>query len=297
VHSLSEHRHRAAYIRPLDVLRLVEDETGIAPYIAYESLMDLARSWIHHLPLLEFQGGIGSQDGHAAAAPEFVFTRLSALGRLVLTTEAAEVPFPFDLLIGTFHRRGLRPPFHPAKVVDAMRWLTSGARGPQEFVAHLGLPSYATGSRASVDMKALAAGDRCELRLSGRVSDEPGGAIRIDSLPPQSGPSMVLQMLENMRDELADGLDSEYDPYLVSGLRLDESEVWDEKLVLHYETPREDWARYLRAMHNLNDFFHADPVQLAPTVREMAEQGINLAERDSVDAVIDQLAVLNPATA
>lgn len=68
--------------------------TGIGPNQAYESLRDMARRYVAHLPLVDFHGYYGSPDMGPVAA-RYTECRLTKLGEAALATERGELgPLP-----------------------------------------------------------------------------------------------------------------------------------------------------------------------------------------------------------
>jgi len=62
---------------------------NIPPRPGYQVLCDLSRSWVVHLPLVDFHGNAGSPD-FGPASPLYTESRLSPLGAAALAAERGE---------------------------------------------------------------------------------------------------------------------------------------------------------------------------------------------------------------
>lgn len=175
-------RSGAPYLKTQRVLEVLADSTGIGPRHAYEPLCDMARSWVVHLPLIDFHGNAGSPD-FTPASPRYTECRLTPLGAGVLAAERGTIgPLPVGLINGTTHTGGTHPPLDPASVVRAIRAATTATDA--ELAAIVGLPSFPTGCAVDGDLPTFAAGDSTELRLSAHIVEITGDRLLISHLPP-----------------------------------------------------------------------------------------------------------------
>ena len=78
---------------------------------------------------------------------------------------------PIGLINGNTHRGGLRPPFRPQGIIDAIRLARRRPRvASGELLDVIGPPDFLTGCTVTGDMSALYAGQLMELRLDSRVT-------------------------------------------------------------------------------------------------------------------------------
>ncbi len=111
-------RHR----RSAKVLDVVEERIGLAPGYAYEVLLDLARPWTMPLLLVDGQGNFGSRGNDPAANYRYTEAGLTRAGQVVLAAERGDLaPVPVGLINGNVYREGLRPPFRPLAIIEALR--------------------------------------------------------------------------------------------------------------------------------------------------------------------------------
>jgi DNA gyrase/topoisomerase IV subunit A len=155
------------------VLADVEQRIGLAPGYAYKVLIDLVRPWTVPVRLVQGEGDYGEPAG-ADRASHFRHTesRLSRAGEVVLAAERGELaPVPVGLINGSAYRDGSRPPFHPERVIEAVRQVVRQAQmSDADIVQIVGMPDFLTGCSVSGDLAALAAGQPTVLRLQARVS-------------------------------------------------------------------------------------------------------------------------------
>ena len=110
-------RHR----RSAKVLDAVEVRIGLAPGYAYEVLLDLARPWQMPLLLVDGQGNFGTRGNDPAANYRYTEAGLTRAGEVVLAAERGELaPVPVGLINGNVYREGLRPPFRPLAIIEAL---------------------------------------------------------------------------------------------------------------------------------------------------------------------------------
>jgi DNA gyrase/topoisomerase IV, subunit A len=154
------------------VLAVVEDTSAVPRGYGYQVLVDTARPWLTQVPLIEGQGNFGGQGNDPPASPRYTDARLSPAGRLALAAERGELaPVPIGLINGNTHRGGLRPPFQPQGVIDAIRLARRKPRvASRELLDTIGPPDFLTGCTVTGDMSALHAGQLMELRLDSRVT-------------------------------------------------------------------------------------------------------------------------------
>ncbi|HEX4060149.1 MAG TPA: DNA gyrase subunit A [Streptosporangiaceae bacterium] len=85
-------------------------------------LIDLAQPWKLPVPLVERRGNFGSRGNDPPASPRYTEARLSPAGQVALAAERGEIaPVPIGMINGNTHREGVRPPFRPAALMDAIR--------------------------------------------------------------------------------------------------------------------------------------------------------------------------------
>jgi hypothetical protein len=111
-------RHR----KSARVLDTVEERIGLARGYGYEVLLDLARPWQTPLLLVDGQGNFGSRGNDPAANYRYTEAGLSRAGEVVLAAERGDLaPVPVGLINGNVYREGLRPPFRPLAIFEALR--------------------------------------------------------------------------------------------------------------------------------------------------------------------------------
>jgi hypothetical protein len=111
-------RHRSS----AKVLEGVQERIGLAPGYAYEVLLDLARPWTMPLLLVDGQGNFGTRGNDPAANYRYTEAGLTRAGQVVLAAERGELaPVPVGLINGNVYREGLRPPFRPLAIIEALR--------------------------------------------------------------------------------------------------------------------------------------------------------------------------------
>jgi hypothetical protein len=167
-------------VRCEKVLATLESELGLARGYAYPVLIDLAQPWKLPVPLIEGRGNFGGRGNDPPASPRYTEARLSPVGQVALAAERGEIaPVPIGMINGSTHREGIRPPFRPAAVIDAIRQVLlrprlSGAR----ITGIVGPPDFITGCTVTGDLAALAAGQYAELGLHARVMVTDGAHVR-----------------------------------------------------------------------------------------------------------------------
>lgn len=165
----------------------VEERIGLAPGYAYQVLVDMAQPWTLPLPLLEGHGNFGSRGDDPPANFRYTEARISRAGRVALAAERGEIPpVPIGLINGNTHRGGLRPPFRPSAVIDAMRQVIARPDvTDKELTALVGPPCFPVGCAVTGNLAGLAAGRHVELRLEAQVSiGEDRRAVIVEHIPP-----------------------------------------------------------------------------------------------------------------
>jgi hypothetical protein len=187
-------RHR----RSAKVLDAVQERIGLAPGYAYEVLLDLARPWQMPVLLVDGQGNFGTRGNDPAANYRYTEAGLSRAGELVLAAERGDLPpVPVGLINGNVYREGLRPPFRPLAVIDALRELIRRPRVTgKELISIVGPPCFLNGCIVTGDFAAMAAGRPTILRLQARVtvSDDHHHVV-IEDFPPNANPDEVMTTL------------------------------------------------------------------------------------------------------
>ena len=189
-------RHR----RSAKVLDVVEERIGLAPGYAYEVLLDLARPWKMPLLLVDGEGNFGTRGNDPAANYRYTEAGLSRAGEVVLAAERGELaPVPVGLINGNVYREGLRPPFRPLAIIEALREVIQRPRATgQDLISIVGPPCFANGCTVTGDFAAMAAGQPTTLRLEARVrvSDDQG-TVLIENFPPNANPDETATTLAN----------------------------------------------------------------------------------------------------
>jgi hypothetical protein len=158
-------------VRCEKVLAELEGELGLARGYAYPVLIDLIQPWKLPVPLVEGRGNFGGRGDDPPASPRYTEARVSPVGQVALAAERGEIaPVPIGMINGNTHREGVRPPFRPAAVIDAIRQVLLRPRLPGARITSIvGPPDFLTGCTVTGDLAALAAGQYAELGLHARV--------------------------------------------------------------------------------------------------------------------------------
>ena len=187
-------RHR----RSAKMLDVVEERIGLAPGYAYEVLLDLARPWKMPLLLVDGQGNFGTRGNDPAANYRYTEAGLTRAGQVVLAAERGELaPVPVGLINGNVYREGLRPPFRPLAIIEALRETIQRPRATgQDLISIVGRPCFANGCTITGDFAAMAAGQPTTLRLEARVTvSDDQGSVLIENFPPNANPDEVATTL------------------------------------------------------------------------------------------------------
>ena len=180
------------------MLDAVQERIGLAPGYAYEVLLDLARPWQMPVLLVDGQGNFGTRGNDPAANYRYTEAGLSRAGELVLAAERGDLPpVPVGLINGNVYREGLRPPFRPLAVIDALRELIRRPRVTgKDLTSIVGPPCFLNGCIVTGDFAAMAAGRPTILRLQARVtvSDDHHHVV-IEDFPPNANPDEVMTTL------------------------------------------------------------------------------------------------------
>ena len=167
-------------VRCEKLLTTLEHKMDLDRKYAYQVLIDLAQWWKLPVPLVEGRGNFGSQGNDPPAASRYTEARLSPVGQVVLAAERGEIaPVPVGMINGNTHREGIRPPFRPAAVIDAIRQVLHKPRLPGFLITGIvGPPDFITGCTVTGDLAALAAGQHAELGLHARVTITDAAHVR-----------------------------------------------------------------------------------------------------------------------
>jgi hypothetical protein len=170
--ALLEALETSRFLKCDKALASVEERIGLAPGYAYEVLVDLARPWAMPVNLVQGQGNFGSRGNDPPANFRYTEARVTRAGRAALAAERGELaPLPIAIINGNTYREGLRPPFRPQAVIDAVR---EAIKRPgvtdAELTSMVGPPYFMTGCAVAGDLTALAAGRRTELSLQAQVT-------------------------------------------------------------------------------------------------------------------------------
>ena len=169
---------------------------NIPPRPGYQVLCDLSRSWVVHLPLVDFHGNAGSPD-FGPASPLYTESRLSPLGAAALAAERGEIgPLPIGLINGNTYVDGPKPPFDPTRILAGVR--SAAAGGSDEMIAAtVGAPSFPGGCRVQYDHERLVTGIRTRLDVCANVAAAGPGLIRITSIPSDINSGTIVLALEH----------------------------------------------------------------------------------------------------
>ena len=202
-------RHDRPYLKTQRVLDVLHERTGIGPNQAYESLCDMARPYVVHLPLVDFHGNYGSPDFGPAAA-RYTECRLTKLGEAALTAERGELgPLPIALVNGDLHLGRRRPPLSPRRVMDAVRAAATGA-SDGTIVEIVGLPSFPSRCSVAGDLPAFSSGRPSEIVVSASMVDghhhRLGRAnVTITAIPPFTSASRLAGLVQRAVDHYGQG--------------------------------------------------------------------------------------------
>jgi hypothetical protein len=187
--ALLEALETSRFLRCDKALASVEERIGLAPGYAYQVLVDLARPWTMPVNLVQGLGNFGSRGNDPPANFRYTEARVTRAGRAALAAERGEMaPLPIAIIKGNTYREGLRPPFRPHAVIDAVR---EAVKRPgvtdEELTGMVGLPYFLTGCAVAGDLTALAAGRRTELSLQAQVSiSDDHRTVVIENVPPNT---------------------------------------------------------------------------------------------------------------
>jgi DNA gyrase subunit A len=192
-------RHDRPYLKTQRSLDVLHVRTGIGPNQAYESLCDMARRYVVHLPLVDVHGNYGSPDWGPAAA-RYTECRLTKLGEAALATERGELgPLPIALINGDLHLGRRRPPLDPRRVIEAVRGAAAGASN-DTIVEIVGLPAFPSHCDVTGDVQMFASGGVSEILASAPMLDghERGRVtVTITALPPFTSASRIAEHIQN----------------------------------------------------------------------------------------------------
>lgn len=177
--------HSGQVLRSATALARVEQQTGLAPGYAYQVLVGLAQPWAMPIRLVDGQGNFGNRGNDPPACFRYTEARITRAGRVALAAEHGELaPVPIGLINGNSYAEGLRPPFRPSAIVDAIREVILRPDVPDKDLTDMvGPPTFMTGCTVTGNLAALAAGRRTKLRLQARVSIS-DGLVVIENIPP-----------------------------------------------------------------------------------------------------------------
>lgn len=168
-------------------LASVEERIGLAPGYAYAVLVDLARPWSMPVNLVQGQGNFGNRGNDPPANFRYTEARITRAGSAALAAERGEMAaLPIAIINGNSYREGLRPPFRPHAVIDAVREaIERPSVTDAELTGMVGAPYFLTGCAVAGDLTALAAGRRTELSLQARVTiGDDRRTVVIENIPP-----------------------------------------------------------------------------------------------------------------
>jgi DNA gyrase/topoisomerase IV, subunit A len=187
-------RHR----RSAKVLERVEERIGLAPGYAYEVLLDLARPWTMPLLLVDGQGNFGTRGNDPAANYRYTEAGLTRAGQVVVAAERGELAaVPVGLINGNVYREGLRPPFRPLAIIEALREVIQRPRVTgKDLISIVGPPCFLNGCTVTGDLAAMTAGRPTTLRLEARVTvSDDNRRVLIENFPPNANIDEVTHTL------------------------------------------------------------------------------------------------------
>ena len=196
--AILEALHSGQVLRSATALARVEQQIGLAPGYAYQVLVGLAQPWTMPIRLVDGQGNFGSRGNDPPANFRYTQARITRAGRVALAAEHGRLaPVPIALINGNTHAEGLRPPFRPRAIADAIREVILRPDIPdQDLTDMAGPPTFMTGCTVTGNLAALAAGRRTELRLRARVSIS-GGLVVIENIPPNASTDDTASTIAN----------------------------------------------------------------------------------------------------
>ena len=180
------------------MLDAVEERIGLAPGYAYEVLLDLARPWQMPLLLVDGEGNFGTRGNDPAANYRYTEAGLSRAGEVVLAAEHRDLaPVPVGLINGNVYREGLRPPFRPLAIIEALREVIRRPRvAGTELTSIVGPPCFLGGCTVTGDFAAMTAGRPTTLRLEAGVTvSDDHRHVLIRNFPPNANPDEVAHTL------------------------------------------------------------------------------------------------------
>jgi DNA gyrase/topoisomerase IV subunit A len=192
-------RARVKTTRAVDA---VDSATGLGPDLSYELLLSLGRTWILPIPLVDFQGNIGSPS-EEPSAPRYNEVRLAEAGQLVAKVERTQAgAVPVGLINGDTHRGGSRPPFRPTAIVAALRRLQSNdGVSDEELLEIVGPPFFPGGCEIDGDLAALLAGEPGRFQLRAHVAIRAGSrTVEIRGLAPGVGGHQIMEAIKTVVD-------------------------------------------------------------------------------------------------
>ncbi|MGQ0845403.1 MAG: DNA gyrase subunit A [Sporichthyaceae bacterium] len=179
-------------------LRRLEREFGQNAADAYVAMVELAQPWRSNLPLLEGHGNFGAPGNDPPADAEYTECRLSPAGRAAVAAERGSgPPIPFDLVNGSMFRGGVRPPYAPERVAEAVLRVARG--GEAEAAAWtFDRPDFPGGATCYVARHAregdLSRGRPSSFTFQSTIRDAGPGrspGLEIVALPPYANPDEV----------------------------------------------------------------------------------------------------------
>ena len=218
------------YMKTQRALDVLHERTGIGSTQAYESLCDMARPYVVHLPLIDFNGNYGSPDWEPASA-RYTECRLTPLGEAALAAERGERgTLPIALMNGDLHQGGHRPPLDPRRLVDAVRASVSGC-SDDSIVDIVGLPAFPSRCDVAGDLAEFATGAACEVVASasmadGHVRGQP--TVTITALPPFTSAGRIAGLIENAVGHQGRGIPTGRPPTIDDELPCPVTEVSDQ---------------------------------------------------------------------
>jgi hypothetical protein len=198
--ALLEALETSRFTRSDKALARVEERIDLAPGYAYEVLVDLARPWTMPVNLIQGQGNFGSRGNDPPANFRYTEARITRAGRTALAAERGETaPVPIGIINGNTYREGLRPPFRPQAVIDAVRQVIERPEVTDaELTGIVGPPCFVTGCAVTGGLAALAAGDATELRLQAQVSiSDDRKTVVIENIPPNISTDDAISVIGN----------------------------------------------------------------------------------------------------
>jgi len=175
-----------------DLVLALYDRHGVHPSPGYQTLTQLAATWLVPVRLVTGHGNLGSAD-YEAANLRYTEARLSPAGALAVSGRPR---LPIGLINGDLHVGGSRPGFDPVQVLDAVALAaTTPTATDDDLLACIGAPHAATGALVSGELAELRAARPARLRYESKVTIIGPDRLAITDPAPGIGPNDLQHQL------------------------------------------------------------------------------------------------------